>query len=241
MPASNPDGIGITRENLAQRTLVALNRGGWDSPDVLLVDTDRGIAVVKDFAPRHPWVAKSLGRWLIRREARILSALRGHPAVPQLLGSVDPLALVIEHRAGARFSRRRPWTFGPAFAEQLLEAVAGLHERGVAHLDLRHRSNIRAGMDGRPVLIDFDSAVAFERGGWGERWLLPLLARFDLRGAGKWTRRIADSMVADADSAAEPRSDRARREGEWRQVSDRGAAGRPTSSVGSRGASRPTK
>ena len=218
------DAHGLTRANLAKRTVVTLQRGSWDSSDVLLVDGDCGPVVVKDFSPRRRWVAESLGRWLIRRETRVLQALAGHPAVPRLLGSIDPLALVLEHRGGVRLTRRRPWTFGEEFVQQLAEAVGGLHERGVAHLDLRHRSNIRAGMDGRPVLIDFDSALVFRREGWGRRVLLPIFAGLDRYSLRKWQSRFA-TKCADrpAYSSVEVGAESA------------------TSSPGSRGASRPMK
>ena len=56
----------------------------------------------------------------------------------------------------------------------------------MVHLDLRHRSNVRAAPDGRPVLIDFDSALRFRKGSLAERLLLPLLRRIDDRGLAKW-------------------------------------------------------
>ncbi|MGE4605737.1 MAG: hypothetical protein AAEJ52_03240 [Myxococcota bacterium] len=182
---------GLTRANLAQRTVVKLRDGGWESPDVLLVDSDDGPVVVKDFSPRRQLIAMSLGRWLIGRERRALEALSGHPSVPRLLGSIDSLALVLEHRGGVRFTRRRPWTFTPEFDRRLRAAVVGLHELGVVHLDLRHRSNIRADLDGRPVLIDFDSAVTFRSGSLAARWVKPLLAGFDLSCLRKFGSRDA--------------------------------------------------
>lgn len=215
MPAAD-----ISRANLAERTLVTLSHGSWNSPDVLLVETDQGRAVVKDFSPRATAVRWTLGRWLIRREARVYRALDGHPAVPRLLGRLDALALVVEHRGGARFSRRRPWTFSPEFGRQLREAVEGLHQRGVVHVDLRHRSNVRAGPDGRPVLIDFDSALHFREGGFGRRFLLPFFSLADRYGLRKWSRRL------------EPRGS-----AEWAQAPGSEA---PAASDGGRGASRPT-
>ena len=182
---------GVTRENLFDRTLVVLHRGNWNSPDVLLVECDGGRAVVKDFAPRAAIVRETFGRWLVHREARVYGALEGHPAVPRLLGRLDPLALVIEHRAGLRITGRRPWTFTPKFIRELRSAVDGLHARGVVHLDLAHRSNVRAAPDGSPVLIDFDSAIRFRKGGLGERLLLPLLRRIDQRAVAKWAAAIA--------------------------------------------------
>jgi serine/threonine protein kinase len=66
-----------------------------------------------------------------------------------------------------------------------------MHRRGVAHLDLRHRSNVLVGEDGDPILIDFGSALTFRPGGLLARWLLPLLGRLDLAAVEKWRSRLS--------------------------------------------------
>ena len=187
-----PPAAGLTRGDLAQRVLVTLSHGNWNSPDVLLVETDRGRAVVKDFAPRSWLFRVTVGRALIRREMAVYRALDGHPAVPRLLGRIDSHAFAIEHRGGVRFSRRRPWTFSPEFVAALRAAVEDLHARGVVHLDLSHRSNVRAAPDGSPVLIDFDAAQRFRNGSLAARALQPLLRRVDERALAKW-----DSLVSE--------------------------------------------
>lgn len=200
----------LSRANLAERTLVTLHRGGPRNPDVLLVEADGGRVVVKDFAPRGWLVRRFLGPWLLRREARVYRRLSDHPAVPRLLGRIDARALVLEHRGGVRFSGRRPWTFSPEFGRRLERAVRGLHERGVVHLDLRHRGNVRAGTDGAPVILDFGSAVSFRPGGLAARWLLPPLAALDLRALGKWQRRIARHSPVEGEGSAGAASDSGR-------------------------------
>lgn len=182
----------VTRANLHDRTLLVLKRGGWSDPDVLLIRDDGGVAIVKDFAPRARWVRAFLGPRAISREVRALESLADCRAVPNLLGRLDGLAFAIEHRAGPRLSRRRPWTFSTNFAEDLRAAVREMHARGVVHLDLSHRSNVRADMLGRAVLVDFASALAFAPGGIARRWLLPLLARLDERALRKWERWLAE-------------------------------------------------
>jgi hypothetical protein len=176
----------ITRGNLEERTLLVLKRGGWSDPDVLLVRAKGGVAVVKDFAPRRRWVRAVFGTRAISREVRALRSLADCPAVPNLLGQLDGLAFAVEHRGGPRLSRRRPWTFTASFTQDLRAAVREMHARGVVHLDLSHRSNVRADMLGRVVLVDFASAVVFDPKGIGYRWLLPLLARLDERALRKW-------------------------------------------------------
>lgn len=191
MTAAEPP-PGLSRASLAERTLLTLSRGRRRQADVLLVRADCGLVVVKDYASR-PRSVRTLGRWLVRREVRAYRALADHPAVPRYLGRIDELAFAVEHRGGPRFSPRRPWTFSPEFARALEESVEGLHRCGVAHLDLGHRSNVRADVQGRPVLIDFASAVTFPAEGLGRRLLLPLLAAADRRALRKWSRQIRAS------------------------------------------------
>lgn len=208
----------LTRAGLAQRRLVRLERGGRLSPDVWLVEAERGPVVVKDFAERGAFVRAVLAPWFVGHESRIYRKLQAHPAVPRWLGRIDRLAFAVEHRGGVRFSRRQPWTFSPEFGRRLDACVRELHALGVVHLDLRHRSNVRAGLDGEPVLIDFASAVGFRPGSFAARRLLPLLAIADRAAVAKWRRRIARYSEGAANAA-----------------SATGAA-----SEGPRGASRPT-
>ncbi len=130
----------FSRDALARVTLRTLSRGRWGNADVLLIETDDGPAIVKDFAPRRAVVRTLLGRWLIRRDDRAYRALTAHSAVPRLLGAIDALAFAVEYRPGTRLSRALAPSLGPGFLTELESAVRGLHARGVLHLDLRHRS-----------------------------------------------------------------------------------------------------
>jgi hypothetical protein len=192
---------GITRGNLVERTLRVLHRGRSRNPDVLLVRGDAGPVVVKDFAPRGRFVRAWLGPWLQRREQRAYRALAGHPAVPRVLGALDPLAFAIEYRPGERMSRRLRGRVPPEFVAALGAAIGEMHRRGVVHLDLRHRSNVLVGEDGGPVLIDFASAVCLRPGGVAARVLLPRLAALDRRALAKWRARLLPQPVATAGSA----------------------------------------
>jgi len=186
----------LSRQEIPDRLLQVLNRGSRRNPDVYLVRGDPHPWVVKDFAPRGRWVRAWLGPWLLRREERAYRALAGHPAVPRLLGRLDRLALVLEYRPGQRMSRKLAGRVPPGFVAELEAAVADMHARGVAHLDLRHRSNVMVDEAGRPVLIDFGSAVCLRPGGLAARWLLPLLARWDRRALAKWRVRLEEGAGA---------------------------------------------
>jgi len=183
--------VGLDRASLESRRVKLLNRGGWANPDVFLVRTgDDELVVVKDYAPRGPLVRRSLGRWITRREQRAYRALAGSPGVPRLHGAIDPLAFAVEYRPGVLLSRSLAGRLPDDFMSELAHAIRAMHARGVVHLDLRHRSNLLAGEDGHPVLIDFASALCFRPGGWMARALLPLLARIDLGALRKWEERL---------------------------------------------------
>jgi RIO-like serine/threonine protein kinase len=169
-----------------------LNRGGARNPDVLLVaGEDDARLVVKDFRPRGALVRNTLGRWITAREVRAWRALDGHPAVPRYLGGIDALAFAVEYRPGRKMARKLAAELPPDFLTRLARAIEDMHERGVAHLDLRHRSNVLLDDSGAPVLIDFGSAVTFRPGGWPARLLLPAFGWLDRRALRKWQRKLA--------------------------------------------------
>ena len=180
----------LCRANLAERIDRQLSSGGWTKARVSLVRDGERRVVVKDFAAERAPLRRLLGRVLLRRELRAYRALVGHPAVPRVIGELDDWGLVLEYRPGTLLSRSLKGQLPADFVERLREAIELMHERGVAHLDLRHRSNILAGEDGRPVLIDFASAICFRPGGLGARLLLPWLARIDRGALAKWEVRL---------------------------------------------------
>ena len=182
---------GLTREALAGATRALLNRGSRRNPDVLLVEHRGEQLVVKDFAPRGPLVRALLGPRIAAREARAYQQLAGHPAVPGFRGWIDRLAFALEYRPGRRLSRRLAGTLPDDFLPRLEAALDDMHARGVAHLDLRHRSNVLVGADGRPIVIDFGSAVCVRPGGLAARALLPLLTRIDRGALDKWRTKLA--------------------------------------------------
>lgn len=187
-PAS-PALADLSRSNLAGRTIRVLNRGHLGNPDVLLVSAREQPFVVKDFAPRPRWL-RLVGRVLAAWEVRAWRAVDGHPNVPRFLGRLDPLAFCLEYRPGTRLAGRNVGELPASFLGELEAAILALHARGVVHLDLSHRSNVLVDPAGSPILIDFGAAFAFQPGGAAARWLLPWLARIDLRALRKWQRKF---------------------------------------------------
>lgn len=198
----------IARETIADSTQQVLNRGRWGNPDVLLVGTSNGPVVVKDFAPRNTWVRRSFGRWLISREERVYRRLDGLACVPRLLRRLDRDAIVIEYRPGVLLSRSLAGSLPEEFLAELEATISAMHRRGVVHLDLRHRSNILAGTDGHPVVLDFASALLFDSDRVLGRLGVRLLGWLDWRAMQKWRVRLDRSLLSPLpDPRSEARSD----------------------------------
>lgn len=192
--ASTEEPITLQRESLGAAVKQVLHRGGWGNPDVLLVEHDAQHFVVKDFAPRSTWVRRLIAPILLRREARAYRRLKGVPGVPQLLGELDAEALILEYRPGILLSRALVGKLRPEFLAELEASINEMHRRGVVHLDLRHRSNILAGEDGRPVLIDFASALRFDPSkAWG-RAAVAVIGWIDRRALAKWRRKLTPAL-----------------------------------------------
>ncbi len=184
--ASHPAGPAPARAALSEALECVLNRGSRRNPDVLLVRHQGRLLVVKDFAQRGLMVRTFLGPWLARRELRAWRALDGHPAVPRFVGAIDRLAFAVEYRPGRTLFGVWGQPLAEGFLAQLEEALSEMHRRGVAHLDLKNRTNVLSDEHGRPVLIDFGSALVFRPGSAQARVLLPLFAWFDRRALHKW-------------------------------------------------------
>lgn len=186
--------IVLDRDALARRETTLLHRGGRGNPDVLWVsgggEGTRGV-VVKDFAPRGPLVKRWLAPRALDREARAYRVLDDLEAVPRLLGRVDSLALVFEYRPGVLLSRSLAGKLPADFLPSLEQTVGLMHGRGFVHLDLRHRSNILAGEDGRPVLLDFASALRLDGRDPLSRALFAIGRHIDRRALDKWRVRLA--------------------------------------------------
>lgn len=187
-------GAGIDRAQLASATRRVLKRGRGIKPDVLLVDTPGGQAIVKDYAPRAAWVRWRLGPWLARREQRIYRALAEVAAVPQALGPIDRLAFALEYRRGEPLSRALAERSGArsvaGFLAALEASVEAMHACGVVHLDLRHRDNLLMDEWGQPVLVDFAAAMCFRPGSVWYRWYRPTVLVYDRRALAKWRDRL---------------------------------------------------
>jgi len=99
-----------------------------------------------------------LNRWMLRREYDMYRRLEGISGIPHCYGFFLDRHLVLEH-VDAQTMRQTTITDRDAFFAEMLTVVEAIHERGVAHGDLKRKDNILVTHDSRPCLIDFGVSV----------------------------------------------------------------------------------
>lgn len=102
-------------------------------------------------------------RTTLQREAKAYQRLAGVAGVPSSYGLVEDRYLVLEfvrgrHYRDAEIPDREAWF------DALLETLRDCHARGVAHGDLKSKSNLMVRDDGSPCIIDFGTTIVFRDG-----------------------------------------------------------------------------
>jgi serine/threonine protein kinase len=192
-----------TAENLSTDLPVAPGR--WKASVWTFSEAGRKF-VVKDVRRTSVLYRYTLGRWGLRREARFYGRLADLEFIPSCVGRLDRDSLILEWVAhvsllGLARARGRP----PAdFCDQLQACVDQIHERGIVHLDLRHRANILISADGTPRLIDFEIAMFLGP-------MVRLLSWIDRSAVTKYRMRYSPNQVSDAEAMRYARFNRIRR------------------------------
>lgn len=140
-----------------------------------------------------------LGRWLAEREHRALGRLADLPQIPRPLGPVYVDGRRARNAVAREFIAGHPLVkneqVGPDFFPALCDAIAQMHSRGIAYVDLHKRENIIVGDDGRPYLVDFqicfDATHPRVRRLPGVPTLLDWLCRGDVYHLEKHARRVS--------------------------------------------------
>lgn len=208
-PEPAPNDRALSSTGLMVRVL---KRGPWGKADILLLSHDGTEMILKDYSEKGALV-RWFGRRQLRRERRALRRLQGIEGIPAILGEMAPCGLLLQPMPGeaiTRWRRRRPEEIDPMLA-RLQELVARMHERGVAHLDLRKRDNILIDAAGRPSVIDFNASIVFHPGSIGARVFFPWLARLDRAALLKWRSLLLPDRLTPAERRRHRRMSRLRR------------------------------
>ena len=99
-----------------------------------------------------------LNRWMLRREHDIYRRLAGISGIPRCYGLFLGHHLALEY-LDARTIRQASISDRDSFFVEMLAIIESIHERGVAHGDLKRKDNILVTRDSRPYLVDFGVSV----------------------------------------------------------------------------------
>jgi serine/threonine protein kinase len=188
----------LSESDLRSPAVRVHHKGKWGKADILLLETHRGKAIVKNFngkiLPVRWW-----GRWQIRRETSIYRRLSGISGVPRFYGRIGKNAMAIEFIQGERISQWKRRDLPPALFARLWDLIQKIHSRGIVHIDLRKRDNILVNEAGEVFIIDFNASFRFLPGSPGARWLFPVLCKIDHFGFLKWKSALAPGQLSEAE------------------------------------------
>jgi serine/threonine protein kinase len=153
----------MTRDEVEKQTVAFLRTARGTRPDLRVVEIGGRRTVVKDFRRSDPLFRLLVGPILVRRERGALARLRAVEGVPQFIETIDRYAIAVEHVDGRSLGDVRELV-PERFFDRLAEVVERVHERGVAHCDLRNLGNVIVASDGEPHIIDFAGCVIRGRG-----------------------------------------------------------------------------
>lgn len=187
-------------DTLRKHQLQVFRQASNTRPEVSLIEIDGRQAVLKDFNQGHRWFGLLLGPLLIWREARALKRLQGLPGIPQILSQPNKRAVLMEYVAGETAKTMPKGQLGPDFFQRVRERIAGMHERGIAHCDLRSGGNTIIDSEGNPHFVDF--VGHWQRGAFWNlpwRWVFSKFCIADQIAIIRLKQRLAPELITPED------------------------------------------
>lgn len=185
----------ITRaeaEVLREDYLVPTTR--W-KPAIWGFSKDGGRYLVKD-ASACSWLFRhTIGALSLTRELRIYRKLAGLSFVPACQGRLGRHALIFERVAGHPLRGLKKGEIQAEFFAAVECCIAKMHDRGVVHLDLGHRSNIMISPAGAPIFLDFEAALYLGKSRLSRMLLHPIFSWADHSALTKYRLRYVPQVV----------------------------------------------
>ncbi len=147
--------------DIPKKNCGVLRKSSRTRPVIWILEENGVRAIVKDFSLNGFLFRNTVGRFLVWREKKAYSKLKGLRGVPALYRAVDGLALVMEAIPGKSIESPETLADLPeTFFEELHELVDKVHQRGMAHCDLKRAPNIMLGHDGQPYIVDWAASIS---------------------------------------------------------------------------------
>ena len=130
-------------------------------PAIWIVEEKGVRAVVKDFSSNKFIFRNTVGRFLIWRERKAYRKLEGISGVPALYRVIDGVALVTEEIEGSSLENlEKEMKLPDSFFDALRKLVTRVHNKGLAHCDLKRAPNTLLGANGLPYIIDWAASIS---------------------------------------------------------------------------------
>ena len=138
---------------------------------------------------------------MLKHERDVYEQLTGFDAIPACYGMVANQYLVIGYVNGQPIRNSRPPNEARYF-EKLFKFIQTMHEKGVAHFDLKKKDNLLVVGDDTPCLIDFGAAVISKPGFHPlNAFWFNLARRFDYHA---WIKHKYQNELSDISEADRP-------------------------------------
>ncbi|MCX7766285.1 MAG: hypothetical protein N2246_06240 [Candidatus Sumerlaeia bacterium] len=190
-----------SRQQLEQNISCLLKEGKSPAAaDIFLVEIEGKKLVLKDFRRKNPIWRWTIGRIAIAREVRAYKLLQGLKGVARFYCQPDAYGLVIEYINGERLPHRKSQYHLPAdFFQQLTSLVEQMHQRGVAHGDLR-KKNVFFTSTGEPYILDFATATCVTPfSNWFKRIIFKRVCLIDNLAVKKLKAKLAPDSLTPAE------------------------------------------
>lgn len=193
----------LTRDTFRQFIVRRIKAANPKSSTMHLIEVNGCRAVVKDLSGGGFLFRTVAAPLIVRREAKALTRLDGVDGVPRLFRKLDSRALVLSYVEGVPCSNIPQGELGAEFFSQLEDLIARVHERGVAHGDLKTAQNIIRRPDGSPCLVDFGAAF-WPEPGWRvlSNYLYRRLREVDWHGVYKLKQRHQPQLLTQEERRA---------------------------------------
>ncbi len=182
----------FTRKDLETGDYRIIAKGRWGNADLYQVQRGLKIWVVKDFLPCPPFIRKTWGRFMVKREFKALQKLEGIVGIPKQPFLLDIYAVCYRFIPGKTLKETAPEMIGDNFFFQFEDIVRKMHQRNMVHLDVRNRKNILVTDEGLPALLDFQSSLNLEN---TPQFLHKIMKDIDISGVYKnWSKKQPASL-----------------------------------------------
>ncbi len=187
----------MNRQQYQSRIIRPIHVGKGYQSSVYLVEWQGEQVAVKDFATAPGNFRRFVAPFLVAREVRALRHLRGTHGIPHLVGRVDRLAFALQFIEGTPLSTLGMGEIAPDVFPRIARVIEAMHTRGVAHGDLKRRSNLLLAGDGNVWVIDFAASVVAR--GPVSRRLMQAVAQVDNKSLPRLKSRVAPELLTEED------------------------------------------